>query len=61
MSKNSEIPGKTPPQVFRANAAVVREALRGQRTPQEQLAELDSRPGASTKERKRLQKVIDSE
>ncbi|MBO0676914.1 hypothetical protein JRC04_05515 [Mycolicibacterium sp. S2-37] len=54
MSKNSLIPGKTPEQVRRAEGAATRQAKRDERTPEQQLALLDSRPGDAVKERARL-------
>jgi len=54
MSKNSGVTGKTPWQVARAEAAQVRQAHRDERTPDEQLALLDTRPGSSVRERLRL-------
>lgn len=59
MSEHSDIPGKTVPQAHRSHAAQARKEIRDQRSPQEQIKELDSRPGNSTKERRRLTKQIE--
>ncbi len=55
MSKNSGVQGKTVPQLARAMAAAKRKSRRDARTVAEQLAELDTRPGNSLRERGRLQ------
>lgn len=54
MSKNSGVPGKTVPQLARSIAAEKRRELREQRSPKEQLALLDARPGAARRERSRI-------
>lgn len=54
MTKNSGVPGKTVPQLIRAQAAEVRKRERAARTDEYQLALLDTRPGDSRKERARL-------
>ena len=59
MTANSGITGKTVDQAARTLAAMARQEIRDQRSPAEQLAELDSRPGESRRERKRLEKVIE--
>lgn len=61
MSEHSTTPGKTPEQERRAVAAALRQEERDQRSPAEQLAELDHRPGDSVRERARLQKLIEKE
>lgn len=52
----SGVPGKTPFAVARALSAAQRQAAREQRSPEEQLALLDGRPGNSRAERTRLEK-----
>lgn len=54
MSEKSLIKGKTPWQAARAENAQKRQAMRDDRSPQEQLALLDDRPGESKRERARL-------
>lgn len=54
MSKNSSVAGKTPWQAARSEGAAKRKAVYEARTPQEQLALLEDRPGSSARERKRL-------
>lgn len=54
MSKRSGVTGKTVDQLARAEAAVIRQAERDERTAEEQLALLDQRPGKSRRERARL-------
>jgi hypothetical protein len=54
MSKNSGVTGKTVPQVIRAQLAAERVLKRAERTPEQQLALLDTRPGNSARERARL-------
>lgn len=61
MSKNSPTQGKTPEQAFRAESAALRRAAREQRSPAEQIALLDDRPGESRRERARLTKLLDKE
>lgn len=60
MSKATGVPGKTPDQLSRAQAAVTRQVERDQRSPEEQMALLDSRPGAALSERKRLASMMTS-
>jgi hypothetical protein len=59
MSKGTGIKGTTVPKLSRRNLAEGRQAVRADRSPEEQLRELDLRPGNSTRERARLQKEID--
>lgn len=54
MSKATGIKGKTPEQLRRSQDAEQRERVYEQRSTEEQLAELDTRPGNAAKERKRL-------
>ncbi len=54
MSEHSPQPGKTPSQAARSHDAQVRQTEREQRSPEEQLALLDTRPGRAVRERKRL-------
>jgi hypothetical protein len=54
VSKGSGVTGKTLYQLARAQAAARREADRAERTPDQQLALLDTRPGNSARERARL-------
>lgn len=58
MSKGSGVKGRTVPHLARAMAAAKRKERREARTPQEQLVALDARPGASSKERRRLLAAI---
>jgi hypothetical protein len=54
MSTKSGVAGKTVPQLIRAKRAELRRGERAARTDAYQLALLDSRPGYSRKERRRL-------
>lgn len=54
MSKNSNVKGKTPPQLDRSIQAAKRKALHAQRTPEQQLALIQDRPGASKREVERI-------
>lgn len=58
MSKKSPIHGKTPFQAARSIGAAERRARREARDATQQLSELDTRPGKSTKERRRLLKQL---
>jgi hypothetical protein len=52
------MPGKTPWQAARAQRAAERQAKYAERSAEEQLALLDFRPGASTREKKRLERKL---
>jgi hypothetical protein len=54
MSKATGIKNYPPDRLRRSKDAIQREADRNERTPEEQLAILDSRPGKSARERARL-------
>lgn len=54
MTEKSGVTGKTVIQLARTISAKDREAARAQRSSEEQLALLDTRPGKSQKERARL-------
>lgn len=54
MTTNSGVTGKTVNQVIRYANAVDRQAIRDQRTIEEQITLLDDRPGNSYRERRRL-------
>lgn len=51
MSKATGVAGKTPQQLSRHQRALERQAARNNRTVDEQLLLLDTRPGNSSKER----------
>jgi hypothetical protein len=55
MSEHTGIKGKTPHALARANLAAARKTAREARTTDEQLAQLNQRPGNSERERGRLQ------
>lgn len=55
MTRNSGVTGKTVPQLLRAEAAAQRQSERESRSAANQLALLDSRPGQSVRERRRLE------
>jgi hypothetical protein len=57
VSEHSGVPGKTPWQAARAQRAAERKTAYEARTVEEQLVLLDSRPGASKRERKRLERA----
>lgn len=54
MSKGTGIKGMTVPHLSRANRAQELRVAREARTPQQQLALLDERPGKASRERRRL-------
>lgn len=54
MSKGTGVKGYTPDRLRRSKEAAVRQAERDQRTPSDQMALVNKRPGESAKERGRL-------